>query len=133
MRPAKIPQFLRYLIVGVTGYLFEMAVLALATRVFESGTVLAVTLSFWLGLLFSFYFQKVLAFGDHDHSVKVLGRQGMLYGVLVLVNFGFTVGFAWLFEPTLGVYLSRTIALGITTTWNFFIYRSIIFKARANP
>lgn len=118
----------RYVLVGGLGYLFEMAVLYVASTLLRTSDPLAVTTSFWLGLVFSFLLQKVVAFGSREARADVLGAQTGLYAVLVLVNYAFTLGFTSLAAPSIGVFLSRTIALGITTGWNYFAYRNVIFN-----
>lgn len=118
----------RYVLVGGAGYLFEMLVLFVMSVVLHSNDAIAVTASFWLGLVFSFFLQKVLAFGNREANAEVLGLQAGFYALLVLFNYGFTLGFAALTAPVIGVFLSRTAALVITTAWNYFLYRGIIFN-----
>lgn len=118
----------RYLIIGVSVFGIELA----AITIFESfgiSPVLAVGLAFWLGLATSFVLQKFVAFDDKRTHHKVLLPQVAAFGLLVLWNFGFTILLAHIFRDILPAVLIRTIALGITTVWNYYLYRTRIFVA----
>ncbi|MDB5170661.1 MAG: hypothetical protein JWO35_355, partial [Candidatus Saccharibacteria bacterium] len=54
--------------------------------------------------------------------------QIVAFSLLVLFNFSFTVFVTSLLEDTLPAVATRTLALGITTIWNFYLYRTRIFK-----
>jgi len=121
------PEFKRYLIIGVSVYVFELLVIVVAQQ-FGAGDVLAVALSFWLGLSLSFLLQKIVTFGDKLMHHRILVPQVMAFSVLVLFNFGFTVLVTKLLESLVPAVASRTLALGITTFWNFYLYKTRIFK-----
>lgn len=121
-------QFLRYAVIGGLGYIFEMLVLAVAVSLLSAGDHAAVTASYWLGLVFSFVLQKLLAFRNRDRRSVVIGAQATSYVALVLLNYGFTLLFTTLTASVLGVFISRTLALLMTTGWNYFLYRKIIFN-----
>lgn len=121
------PHTRRYLITGVSVYLFELLVI-LAVEQLGGNAVLATGLSFWLGLIVSFGFQKFFTFGDKRTGAKVLGVQVLAFSLLVAFNFGFTIFMAWLLDQWLPAVVIRTLALGITTIWNFYLYKTRIFK-----
>ncbi|MDR0433001.1 MAG: GtrA family protein, partial [Bifidobacteriaceae bacterium] len=79
----------RYVAVGIGGYLVEVAILLTLPRLGASGEV-AVTVSYWVGLVVSFAAQKLLAFSNFAFG-RLLARQALAYALLVLVNWGFTV------------------------------------------
>ena len=124
----KSSTLLRYIFVGGTSYAIELSVLLLLIYVFHANTALAVSIGFWLGLIISFILQKFLAFGDKDTRVKRLTIQSFYYGLLVAVNYTFTLVFVHYLSPILTILVARTVALIITTVWNFFVYKKIIFK-----
>lgn len=117
----------RYLIIGVSVYAFELLVIGGAQRLGASAVV-AVGLSFWLGLLVSFAFQKLVTFGDKRLHHRILLPQIMAFSLLVLVNFGFTLLVTKLLAGILPAWICRTLALGTTTIWNFYLYKTRIFK-----
>ncbi len=117
----------RYLIVGVAVYLFELAVIG-GAQLAGAGNLLAVGLGFWLGLLVSFGLQKVVAFGDTRTHHKVLVPQFLAFCLLVLFNFGFTLAVTAVLGKVMPVVICRSLALGTTTLWNFYLYKTRLFK-----
>ena len=135
---AKLRRFLkspggRYIIIGVSVYLFELVVIIVAEHYFGASAVVAVGLSFWLGLIVSFILQKIVTFGDKRVHHKVLIPQVTAFLLLVLFNFGFTLLVTKLLSPAVPAVVTRTIALGITTIWNFYLYKTRIFKTDESP
>jgi putative flippase GtrA len=122
----------RYLLVGVNVYLFELAVIAVA-QYLGASTVTAVGLSFWLGLGLSFGLQKLVTFGDRRLYRRVLISQILAFSLLVAFNFGFTLLAAKLLADSLPAVIIRTLALGATTSWNFYLYKTRIFKNPEGP
>lgn len=124
--------FNRYLIIGVSVYVFELAVIFIAQG-FGANALIAVGLSFWLGLIVSFVLQKVITFKDKRLQHRVLIPQVIAFSLLVLFNFGFTLFVTKLLSPPLPAVATRTVALGITTIWNFYLYKTRIFKSSEEP
>ena len=122
----------RYLVIGVSVYLFELLVIFIAQQ-FGANNILAVGLSFWLGLIVSFILQKVVTFKDKRTHHRILLPQIIAFSLLVLFNFGFTILVTELLTGILPAVVTRTVALGITTVWNFYLYRTKIFKTDDNP
>lgn len=121
------PHTRRYLITGVSVYIFELLVIVVV-RQMGGSAVLATGLSFWLGLIVSFIIQKIFTFGDKRKSASVLGPQLLAFSLLVLFNFGFTLLATSLLDQWLPATVIRTLALGVTTIWNFYLYKTRIFK-----
>ena len=122
----------RYLVIGVSVYVFEILVIQVA-QALGAGAVAAVGLSFWLGLGLSFVLQKTVTFGDTRLHHRVLVPQVGAFSLLVLFNFGFTLFMAWLLKNVLPAFVIRTLALAITTIWNFYLYKTRIFKNSDEP
>jgi putative flippase GtrA len=120
-------RFSRYLLVGGSVYIFELGVIIIAQRHGANSTY-AVGMSFWLGLLLSFGLQKFVTFKDKRMHKKILLPQILAVTTLVLFNFGFTILCIRLFSSNIPTVVTRTIALGATTIWNFYLYRTRIFK-----
>ncbi len=128
----KIRQLLRtpfgkYLLIGGLVYLFELIVIIVAQS-FGTGSLVAVGLGFWLGLILSFILTKFVTFGDKRTHRRILVPQIVAVSILVLFNFGFTLLVTDLLSELLPPTITRTLALGITTFWNFYLYRTRIFK-----
>ena len=75
--------FGRYLIIGGLVYLFELLVIVVAQELGAS-PLLAVGLSFWLGLIVSFVLTKFVTFGDKRTHHKILIPQIVAVSLLVL-------------------------------------------------
>lgn len=121
----------RYLIVGVSVYLLELLVIVIAQWLGASAVV-AVGLSFWIGLLVSFGLQKFVTFEDKRLQRQVLSFQFAAFCALVFFNFAFTLLVTKLLANVVPAVICRTLALGITTFWNYYLYRTRIFKSGLN-
>lgn len=117
----------RYIIIGLSVYVLELAAIIISQRLGAS-TIVAVAISFWIGLLVSFFLQKIVTFNDKRMHHKVLLPQLIAVVCLVFFNFGFTILVTRLLRGHLPAVIIRTFVLGITTLWNFYIYRTRIFK-----
>jgi len=118
----------RYIFIGGTSYIIEIAVLYILADIVGLGPTLGVALSFWIGLIISFFLQKLFAFRNKSFKKKLLLKQAVAYGALIVVNYIFTLAFVIVFEPIIGLIIARTVALIITTVWNFLLYSRVIFK-----
>lgn len=118
----------RYLIVGGTIYAFEIAVIYLA-QFMGASPVVAVATSFILGTIISFGLQKIVTFGDKRMHHKVLLPQVIAVTALVVFNFGFTLLVTQVLQNIIPAIICRTVALAITTVWNYYLYRTRIFRA----
>lgn len=121
-------QAIRYVFIGGVSYVAEVSVLLLlqSTTSYSPGALVGI--SFWVGLIISFSLQKYITFKNLDSSRKVVGKQAIYYGLLVAFNFIFTIVFVELSAQWIDVVTARTIALVITTIWNYLIYKRLIFN-----
>lgn len=129
---ARIRNFLgrpigRYLIIGGSVFLIEIIIIIVAQS-FGASPTLAVSISFWLGLIISFVLTKLITFDDKRVHHRVLLPQIIAFSLLVLFNFGFTLLVTSWLQDVVSPVVTRTIALGVTTIWNFYLYRTRIFK-----
>ena len=118
----------RYLIIGSSVYLFELAVIVVAQWLGASA-VWAVAISFCLGTAVSFFLQKLVTFGDKRMHRRVLIPQIVATVLLIIWNLGFSVLVTRLLQHHVPAVVARTFALGVTTMWNFYLYRTRIFKS----
>lgn len=118
---------IRYLLVGGSVYVFELAIIVIAQRAGYSA-VTAVAISYVLGTLVSFGLQKLVTFGDKRMHHRILIPQLVATCLLVVFNFGFTLAVTAALAHVIPAVVSRTIALLTTTIWNFYLYRTKIFN-----
>jgi putative flippase GtrA len=117
----------RYLVIGGSVYVFELAVIVLAQWL-GATAVWAVAISFCLGTLVSFFLQKLVTFGDHRMHHRILIPQLVATVLLIIWNLGFSVFLTKLLQHHAPAVVTRTLALGVTTIWNFYLYKTRIFK-----
>jgi len=123
---------IRYLIVGGSVYVFEVAVILIAQHN-GAGPVFAVGLSYVLGTIVSFGLQKLVTFGDKRMHHKIVLTQALAVTLLVVFNFGFTLLVTKLLAHVWPAIVTRTLALLTTTIWNFYLYKTRIFTRSENP
>ena len=122
----------RYLVIGGSAYVLELLVIVTAQKL-GAGSLLAVGLAFWVGLIVSFILQKIITFGDKRMHHRVVLAQSAAFLVLVFFNFGFTLIVTKLLIGVMPAVACRTLALAITTTWNFYLYKKKIFTGDDAP
>ncbi|MBS7346393.1 MAG: GtrA family protein, partial [Candidatus Sacchiramonaceae bacterium] len=93
----------RYIMTGGTAYILEMAVLLSLSEVFKLNSTVAISIAFWLGLIISFFMQKVLAFQNTNTKPEEISSQGIYYGLLVIFNFIFTLIFTNILAPVISL------------------------------
>jgi putative flippase GtrA len=122
----------RYVVVGGSVYLLELLVIVLA-QYWGRTPVQAVALAFFIGLIVSFLLQKLVTFSDKRTHHKILIPQIIAVTLLVLFNLCFTLLVTRLLQDSWPAVVSRTLALGVTTSWNFYLYKTRIFKNAEVP
>ncbi|MDB5170042.1 MAG: hypothetical protein JWN82_438 [Candidatus Saccharibacteria bacterium] len=130
--PTISSQMKRYLLVGISVYLFELVII-IAAQALGANSVMAVAISFWAGLMVSFGLQKLVTFNDTRMHRRIILTQFAAVTLLVLCNFGFTLLVTWALQSHIPAAVARTIALGITTIWNFYLYKTHIFTDSKQP
>lgn len=111
---------------GIT-YVFDIGILVSLYSGLHTSRAVAASASFWLGLIFSFLLQKLLAFQDYKKEMRAISRQIFWYAILIVINYFVTILVVSMF-PGRYIVISRTAALLVTTLWNYFIYKKIIFR-----
>lgn len=119
----------RYLAVGLGVYLIELCVIFIA-QASGGSDLFAVGLSFWIGLIVSFILQKFVTFRDSRTQSKIVLFQIAAVVALVLFNFAFTLICTSLLASVLPVFIIRGGAIAVTTMWNFYLYKSRIFRGQ---
>jgi len=122
----------RYVVVGGSVYVLELIIIVTA-QYYGATPVQAVAISFLIGLAVSFLLQKLFTFGDKRMHHKVVIPQVIAVALLVCWNLGFTVLLTKMLQHVLPPMVTRTFALGITTIWNFYLYKTRIFKKDTLP
>lgn len=127
LKAASERTLVRYVVIGGTSYALELGLLLAMMYMLGISRTIATGIAYWIGLFVTFMLQKLIAFRDYSKEKKQLGKQGVIYGMLVAFNYIFTIIVVGAFSEHL-VIVSRTVALVITTGWNYIIYKKFIFK-----
>jgi putative flippase GtrA len=122
----------RYLFIGGSVYVLEVIIIIVAQSLGVSA-IIAVGISFWVGIVASFLLQKFITFDDKRTNSKIVVPQIVAFALLVTFNFGFTLLVTDALEATLPATITRTLALGVTTFWNFYLYKTRIFRTDQSP
>lgn len=117
--------------VGGLSYLFEMTAILLLKKIFSLTNVEAVTISYWIGLGVAFFLQKIITFSNLDKRLHIIGKQVIIYVVLVLFNYSLNILAVDIFAKDSNVYLIRTLVILFCTLINFPVYK-IIFSNKSN-
>jgi len=115
----------RYLVVGGVAYLIEMGFLYFLKYGAHASSLESVAISFWIGLVAAFVMQKFITFQNYESKTKEVAKQLLGYGILVAWNYGFTLLAVHIFEKSFSVFVIRTAAILIITSWNFIIYKAL--------
>ncbi|WP_298460433.1 GtrA family protein [uncultured Cellulomonas sp.] len=116
---------LAYVLVGGLSYAVDAGLLLALSSGLGVAVWVAATVGYWTSVVVNFGLNRLLfhtgAGGVHRHAVR--------YGALLAVNYLVTLGVLHLGEQ-LGVPLlvTKTFAVGLTTCWNFVLYRVWVFR-----
>lgn len=126
-----IRQIGRFLLVGGLAASVEFGGFLLLFYVLHTSLWFANGVSFVMGLLTSFALNRQWTFfttTDGEYS-KRLHHQFVMYLALALMNLLLTIWFVQVFTK-FGVLpaIAKILAMGITSVWNFFLYKTAIFK-----
>ena len=123
-------RLVRYLIVGGSAYLMEMAVLYGLHDGIGLSPVKSVAISFWFGLVIAFVLQKFITFENHEKRMHIIGFQLALYGCLVAVNYLITLLAVKYLSNHYSVFEIRTAVIALSTIWNYVVYKRWLFKTK---
>lgn len=121
-----LEQLKRYLITGFSTAFIETTLLWVFKNIVGLNVIysnsIALTIVFW----FNFLVNRFWSFKSKDH----LGKQLIIYGVLFLFNLGASNLIMHVLTAMLGLHLliAKLFAIGAVVSWNFVIYRKVIFK-----
>lgn len=121
-------RFLRYVISGGLAFICEYGSYLILYYVFHARINIAADVSYFIGLIFSFLLNRQWVFAANHVNGRIFRRQLISYGILVLINATFT-NFAILRLHHYGLkpYLAKLVTILIIVSWNYVIYKYVIF------
>ena len=119
-------QFFRYVIVGITGTLLDIATLFVFKEYVHLTPVFSVVLNQIIMLVYIYVLNKYWTFKSEGNIGLEMVRLYIVFGL----NYGIAIAWMWFGHDILGAqYLLVRIAnIACSTLWNFILYRLWVFK-----
>ena len=123
-----MPQFLRYLAVGLACAGLEYASFLALHHGLAWSLLAANTVAFSLGLLSSFLINKFWVF--HGRQQYQTRYQFVAYCALALFNYSVGTGLLIYLASSLhvGAWLAKILSMAAIVVWNFAIYKKVIYR-----
>ncbi|NNC13046.1 GtrA family protein [Planctomonas sp. JC2975] len=117
----------RYLVVGGLSFVIDFGLLALFEEVFHWQTWIATAVAFLLSVIFNYIAQRTYSFDSNTPHGKTLVRYVILLAfntvaTSVIVSLGAKTPLTWAG--------AKIVATGMTTLWNYFVFKYWIFASR---
>lgn len=116
----------KYLSSGVLSVGVDYAVLYLLTSIFGVYYLYSTIFSFLAGFLTNFFLNKYWTFKKEGDTISQMVKYGILAGINLLV----TLGLMYLLTTNVGInyLISRGMVLVVVTSWNFLLYKYVVYK-----
>ena len=130
----EVTRFTRFLTVGAVGTLLDFSILTLL-KLAGFPTLLANSLSFTVGLLNNFTWNRLWTFGDAVNAdwrrqlaqFTLVSLVGLVLNNLIVLSLESTLSNI-LIQPQWGYLPAKVIATGVVVFWNYFANRTWTFK-----
>ena len=118
-----------YLLVGGFSALVDIGLVYVLFQLVHTPLLVAASVGFLIGLLVNFMLNKLWSFRTKAVGFKKTQREIALYGLLVGFNLSFTyMALSYLLAIEVNIIVAKFITILLTTTWNFILYKKVIFK-----
>jgi putative flippase GtrA len=133
MKKLASSKFARYLLVGGSAFLIEYSSFFILYQLLSFQIYISNSISFCLGLLISFLFNRGWAFKTGQKYKLHVRHQLLAYGSLALFNLVMTNVLIGLLksggiDPRIGKIIIMLVIVG----WNFLIFRTLIFAEHSD-
>lgn len=121
-------QLRRYLVVGFSTVGLETLVLWILKEYIGINLIVANTMAYTISFVFNFYLNRTWSF----NSKSDISFQLKAYGVLFVFNLFASNMIIHLLTNVVGFYymLSKFISIAMIVSWNFILYKKVIYKDR---
>jgi putative flippase GtrA len=126
---ARLPSILnrpvvKYAIAGSGTVTIDLGLLIILKQYAHIDVYVAATISYWLSLLFNFSVNKLWTFDARSNTPQHV----VSYSVLIGINYLTGLGLIKVALALHGSYVvGKLIGFALTTTWNFLLYKHVIF------
>ena len=124
--PEFVGQIMRYLITGFSSAAIEFTLLFLFKDIAKFSVLVANTIALSIVFWFNFLMNRFWSF----KSTGNIKKQLVMYLVLFAFNLAASDIIMYLLTVKLSLQylIAKIFAIGVVVTWNFIIYRKIIYK-----
>ena len=117
--------FIRYLFVGGTTFIIDLGTLYILHGKLNMPIAAATSISYWLSVVYNFCLNRWWTFSASENSS--LSHHLLAYGVILGVNYLFTVLFVSIMSHHINYAVAKTLAVAIQVTWTYPVYKNFIF------
>jgi putative flippase GtrA len=119
-------QFLKYVVVGILSFSTEVSLLYICKEYYKLWYIYGNSIAFVVVFILNFLLNRFWAFKSKEDFKK----QMILSGILFIFNFFASNIMMYFFTDILKLYylISKVIAVGVVVSWNFILYKKVIYK-----
>ncbi|HSW66703.1 MAG TPA: GtrA family protein [Bacillota bacterium] len=117
---------IRYIAIGGSTFALDLGILILLHGFLGVNVLVAATISYWGSTIFNFLANRFWTFGATNTHIA---KHAVSYGVLLGVNYLFTLGFIAI-TTHFGLHytIAKIVSVAIQTSWTYVIYKKVIFR-----
>lgn len=118
--------FVRYVAIGGTTFALDFFFLILLHGILDINIIVAATVAYWTSIVFNFLANRFWTF---EATETHIAKHAAAYGMLLAMNYLFTVGFIGA-ATHFGMHytIAKIISVAIQMTWTYIAYKKMIFK-----
>lgn len=126
LKPEAFNQLKRYLITGFSSAAIEMSLLYILKDVIKLSVLEANSIALSIVFWFNFLMNRFWSFKSKTN----IRRQLILYGILFVINLAASdfIMYALTSYLHLQYLIAKVFAIGAVVSWNFILYKKIIYK-----
>lgn len=120
LSPEMIRQFIKFCVVGATGMIVDFGITYLLKEIVRVNKYVANSIGFVCAATSNWFLNRVWTFQSTDPQIA---RQYLVFVGISLIGLVINNAVIWLLNDRmkLNFYLSKLIAIGVVTFWNFFM------------
>lgn len=135
MNPETLGQFIRYVIVGLSGFILEYTLFLVLRDMLKINELLSNIMVYSVIFWFNFLLNKFFSFRSRNNFKRQLFYYGILFVFnLVVGNILLFSGIRYLLVLSFGegswpvLYLPKILIMFFIVSWNFVLYKKVIYK-----
>ncbi len=116
----------RYLVVGGSTFVLDVGVLISCHELLEYNLAISASIAYWVSVVYNFSLNRWWTFDAKEE--KALHQHALFYGILLAVNYAFTVLFLNVASHFIYYGVAKVMSTIIQTFWTYPLYKHVIFK-----